>query len=368
MNTLNSLVRDSARALAVSLTLAFLTSSGSAQDKDVPVPELETLKKDYASLVQTANDTHLAAVAKTDKKHIARLERAQEAAQQAAAHLRDDHARELDALVAGLTKEGKLEEALTVRRFRENLPATSAAASVNPSTCNAMSIKLRGEMEELRTQVRHEMEELRTQVCNLKEFPCSRTVGIDLKHGKTTGLTETLVAGGFSVVPIDQSIDAATLKKIGVLMIIAPTKPYADTEVQAIAQFVKAGGGLLCAGQAWSWTYQEYDNQPLETYPLNVLGKQLNFTVTGENAGTPTHLDTEIMAGIERVERTDWWPSKVAITSKDGRTIVQDETQRSIGGLLPLGEGRIVVYGHASLLKDNPKVLVKSVAYVGRLP
>jgi hypothetical protein len=185
-----------------------------------------------------------------------------------------------------------------------------------------------------------------------------RTVGIDLKHGETwPGLAETLVASGFRVVPINHSIDAATLKKIGVLIVIAPTKPYEDAEVEDIARFVKEGGGLLCAGQVWSWTYKEYGNRPIETYPLNVLGKQLNFAVTGENAGTPTYFDTEIMTGTERVEHTDWWPSKVEITSKDGQTIIQDETRRSIGGLLTLGNGRIVVYGHESLLKDNPKVL-----------
>jgi hypothetical protein len=197
----------------------------------------------------------------------------------------------------------------------------------------------------------------------------TRTVGIDLKHGEAwAGLTETLVASGFRVVPIDHSIDAAKLKQISVLILIAPTTPYEDAEVRDIAQFVKAGGGLLCAGQAWSWTYKEYGNHPIETYPLNVLGKQLNFTVTGENAGTPTCLDTEIMAGIERVERTDWWPSKVEITSQDGRTIIRDETQRSIGGLLPFGDGRIAVYGHASLLRDNPRVLLNTVSYLSRLP
>ena len=197
----------------------------------------------------------------------------------------------------------------------------------------------------------------------------NRVVGIDLKHGEAwAGLAETLVASGFRVVPINQTIDAAMLKKIGVLVIIAPTTSYEAAEAQDIARFVKKGGGLLCAGQAWSWTYKEYGNRPIETYPLNVLGKQLNFTVTGENAGTPTYLDTEIMAGIDRIERTDWWPSKVEITSKDGRTIVQDETRRSIGGLLSLGDGRIVVYGHAALLKDNPKVLVRTVSYVSRLP
>ncbi len=197
----------------------------------------------------------------------------------------------------------------------------------------------------------------------------TRTVGIDLKHGETwPGLAETLVAGGFRVVPINASIDAAMLKKIDVLMIMSPTTPYAEAEVQAIAQFVKGGGGLLCAGQAWSWTYKEYGNQPIETYPLNVLGKQLNFEVSEENAGTPTYLETEILTGTDRVERTDWWPSKVKMTSKDGQTILRDENQRSIGGLLPLGDGRIVLYGHASLLKDNPQVLLKTVAYVSRLP
>lgn len=196
-----------------------------------------------------------------------------------------------------------------------------------------------------------------------------RTVGIDLQHGEDwSGLAETLAASGFQVVPINQSIAAATLKKIGVLIILAPTKPYSDVEVQAIARFVEAGGGLLCAGQAWSWTYKEYGNQPIETYPLNVLGKQLHFTITGENAGSPTYLDTEIMAGMERVERTDWWPSKVEITATNGQTIVQDQNRSSIGGRFTLGNGRIVVYGHSSLLKDNPKVLVKTVSYLSRLP
>ena len=80
---LNSLVRNSARALAVSLTLAFLTSAGSAQDEDAPVPELETLKKEYASLVQTETGPYLAAIAELDKKYIARLEQEQKTAQQA---------------------------------------------------------------------------------------------------------------------------------------------------------------------------------------------------------------------------------------------------------------------------------------------
>ena len=196
-----------------------------------------------------------------------------------------------------------------------------------------------------------------------------RTVGIDLQHGKDwPGLAETLVSNGYKVVPIKHPMDAATLKKIGVLIILGPAKPYADAEVQAIARFVKAGGGLLCAGEAWSWSYKEYGNQPIENYPLNVLGQQLNFTITKENVGTPTYLDTEIMTGIERVGRTDWWPSKVEITSTNGQTVVQDQNRTCIGGLVAVGKGRIVVYGHDSLLKDNPKVLLSTMSYLKRRP
>jgi hypothetical protein len=42
--------------------------------------------------------------------------------------MRDDYAKELDALVTSLTKAGKLEEAVSVRRFRQSLPASPANA------------------------------------------------------------------------------------------------------------------------------------------------------------------------------------------------------------------------------------------------
>jgi len=184
------------------LSLAFLTLVGSAQDKTVPVPELETLKKEYASLVKTANGQHLAAVAELDKKYIAKLEQAQQTAQQAGKldealaldeekkavssgsgvpgedddktpdmlrkmhaiyraeiaklevvrarnhkPLRDAYASDLDALVARLTKDGKLKESMTVRKCREDLPAVAAVSAVVPPNSSAgqvMSVKLPG--------------------------------------------------------------------------------------------------------------------------------------------------------------------------------------------------------------------------------
>lgn len=51
---------------------------------------------------------------------------------QKAKPLRDDYAKKLDELVTSLTKAGKLQEAMTVKKFRESLPVFSAGTSNNP--------------------------------------------------------------------------------------------------------------------------------------------------------------------------------------------------------------------------------------------
>jgi hypothetical protein len=71
-----------------------------------------------------------------------------------------------------------------------------------------------------------------------------------------------------------------------------------------------------------------------------------------------------IMAGISHIKRTDWWPSKVEVTCTNGQTVVQDQNHSSIGGRLIVGNRRIVVYGHDSLFKDNPTVLLKTISYL----
>jgi len=193
-------------ATTLLIALAVLTMAGSAQDPMVPVPELETLKKEYAALVKTANEPYLTAVAELDKKYLAGLERAQAAAQQGgkldealaldgekkaitssgkvsaeddaktplvlkkmratyragiaklepardltraknSKPLRDDYVEELDALVLRLTKDGKPREAATVRKFRGNLaaaPDTPEGVQQNQPAGTVMSIDLPG--------------------------------------------------------------------------------------------------------------------------------------------------------------------------------------------------------------------------------
>ncbi len=167
------------------------------------VPELDALTKAYDTRVAAADVPYLAAVADLGKKYVIRLEQEQNAAQQAGKldeamaidaekktiteggavpardddktplvlrkmhatyraeiakinlardrnlkPLRDDYARKLEALVTGLTKAGMLQQAMTVRQFRENLlqdagqSASSADTSQNPAAGKEMSIKL----------------------------------------------------------------------------------------------------------------------------------------------------------------------------------------------------------------------------------
>ena len=76
---------------------------------------------------------------------------------------------------------------------------------------------------------------------------------------------------------------------------------FKEPEIGVIDAFVRGGGGLLCAGQAWSWVYPSYGNKSVETFPLNELGNRLGFKITGKNIGSPVLYPSEITAGINVV-------------------------------------------------------------------
>ena len=210
---------------------------------------------------------------------------------------------------------------------------------------------------------------LSIQGCATMPRQSSSIVGLDVRHGQVwPGLEATLNSNGFKTITIDTAIESQSLNRIGVLFIAAPNSTYKVSELDAIQQFVKSGGGLVSAGQAWSWTYKEYGNQPIKTYPLNIIGRRLNFWVTENNIGEPVNYGTEIMAGISTVERSDWWPSEVRVNEKSGKPILKDDKHKTIGALQTYGRGRIVVFGHDGILKDNPKILINSINYAMGLP
>lgn len=205
--------------------------------------------------------------------------------------------------------------------------------------------------------------------CAQNARPPNTMVGIEMKRGEAwTGLSDTVISGGFRVVTLDTPIDEKLLQQIGVLFINSPVSSYDDQELTAIANFVKSGGGLLCSGQAWSWVSKEYNNQPLNSYPLNKLGSQFGFEITGLHIGAPAELDQDFLAGFGNITHTDWWPSQIKLKSRDSQMIIRDAELRGMAGLINYGQGRIAVFGHGMMLKDNPAVLKRTLSYLSRMP
>lgn len=82
---------------------------------------------------------------------------------------------------------------------------------------------------------------------------------------------------GFQTEALSNLDDKTKLSNTGVLVICNAWGDFTPTEIEAIINFVKDGGGLLAAGLGWSW--QQYgpagrpnrSPKPLAQYPMNLL-------------------------------------------------------------------------------------------------
>lgn len=118
-------------------------------------------------------------------------------------------------------------------------------------------------------------------------------VGLTTSHGEWIAgqaaheLTDQLQGWGFDVQPLDRPVDAASQASLDVLVIGNAWCPLAAEELQAIADFVRDGGGLALGGLGWSWRQYLTDDRfvcPAErleaafapdvmaNYPMNQIG------------------------------------------------------------------------------------------------
>lgn len=187
-------------------------------------------------------------------------------------------------------------------------------------------------------------------------------VGIDLYHGKALKHFDNIIKqNGFKHIILDHPLDQYKLQNMDILLIatlgMETDKSFNETEIWAIKNFVIKGGSLICADQAWSWVCPSYGNKPADAFPLNVLGKNLGFFITGKNVGSPYFYDTEVMNGIKNVRRKSWWPSQIEFLTENSQAIIRDECYRIIAGYLSLGDGHIIVVGHGDMLEENPELI-----------
>jgi hypothetical protein len=183
-------------------------------------------------------------------------------------------------------------------------------------------------------------------------------VMIDLHHGS---LDPTLKAAierrGFQLQTTDLPVTYDVLQSTGILWIADDARrDYRPDEIKAIKAFVRDGGTLICAGQAWSWVGDKND---IAKYPLNELGKKLGFRITGQNIGMPGPKEpSAFLLGVESINHTDWWPSMVESDVAGAQVIIRDESMKAMAVYIPSGKGQILVFGHAALLRDNPRILL----------
>ena len=186
----------------------------------------------------------------------------------------------------------------------------------------------------------------------------AHTILFDLYRGSINqGIKPTLEHAGFLIKKSDVSITEQSLQAVEVLWIATDSgREYQTDEIKAIKSFVKNGGTLICSGQAWAWGG---DKKDINAFPLNQLGKELGFTITGLNIGEPSIIESSLyMNGIESLTRTDWWPSKVEPLVRNYQVLVRDQDDKPMALFIPMGKGRIFVFGNSGLLWDNPKLVL----------
>src|SRR5581483_11077010 len=111
---------------------------------------------------------------------------------------------------------------------------------------------------------------------------------------------------------------------------------------------------------------ERYGNKPLETFPLNRIGAYLQFRIL-QAIGEPTHFPSPLLKGIHALKKAEEWvPSEVELTGSFPQALVTDETQRWMAGVQSVGRGRVVVFGHMKMARDNPDVVLRTLHWLAR--
>ncbi len=192
-----------------------------------------------------------------------------------------------------------------------------------------------------------------------QDVALSKKIGIDVYHGTSWKEIEKIsTATGFNLNYLDGQIHAKSLAPFRVLLILGSTgKSFSRREVCTISDFVRYGGSLIVAAQAWSWSYKEYGNKPNRDFPLNVLGRELGYRITENNIFGPDYLDEELKKNIKTVAKQNWDPSWIELSEAEMRVFIRDTRGRIIAGSFALGKGKVIVCGHDTMLEENPGML-----------
>jgi hypothetical protein len=183
-------------------------------------------------------------------------------------------------------------------------------------------------------------------------------------------LVDRLKGYGFEISEVPGDLNQSSIAEAPLVYIQGGSfhdQPGFDlNEVADIKRYVKNGGSLLCAGLAWPWAYKAYGNKPVPSFPLNKVGAELGFEITGDNIGKPVASDSGLFRGLseEQLKTGGWWPSKLIPKAANSEIVSKDPEGRPIVIAYQLGRGRVMVFGHPGMLDEDDEILRRSIRYL----
>ncbi|XP_033016947.1 TRPM8 channel-associated factor 2-like [Lacerta agilis] len=180
-------------------------------------------------------------------------------------------------------------------------------------------------------------------------------------HASLDSLSQMLLRDGVKV-----QVGAAVGSSLGVYC----TDAYEEVHADDLVQFVKRGGGLLIAGQAWHWASQHGMKNVLLGFPGNRVASVAGVYFTGNVGGngvfpvsaqmpripliTQHGLDiqsdlTALLNGVKEFKIQDGVPSQLLIHGVLAFPVAIDDAQQSFLAAAHYGRGRVIVSAHENL-------------------
>uniref|UniRef100_A0A8C4TBL6 TRPM8 channel-associated factor homolog n=1 Tax=Erpetoichthys calabaricus TaxID=27687 RepID=A0A8C4TBL6_ERPCA len=197
-------------------------------------------------------------------------------------------------------------------------------------------------------------------------------------HTKLTFLSSHLRGAGFKV----QSVDKFTSN-----MEVYCMDAYNDSQAGELIQFVKNGGSLLIAGQAWHWACFHKDKDVLQHFPGNTVtsvlgvyftshyGEKGEFKVGKEipsssillpwNNNFQKDLDALLHGVTEFSLKSDTVPSSLLVHGQLAFPVLLDDHNQALIAASHYGRGRIVVLSHETYLTHLKKFVCNALHWLG---
>jgi hypothetical protein len=147
----------------------------------------------------------------------------------------------------------------------------------------------------------------------------------------------------------------------------ALSKHYSNEEIATIKSYVREGGVLIAAGQAWHWAYPEYGNKKIEDYPLNQIGEALDFSIGAEWCQFAKYEDHfHKIVRLAQTPADSTFFSDVKISGERDKFIRSSSENGYCGLGARRSNGYIYIFGHEEVLERNPTFV--SAVFLGLLP